>query len=239
LRANRLIALPLVLAAIALSGARVSAHRLDELLQAARIAIEPDRVTLELSITPGIAVTDGIVRDIDANSDGTLSSFERLEYAAHVLSGMTLRIDDAVAPRLKLKGSHFPDLDSMRTGDGVIQIQSEAEVPRLGAGAHRLVFRNDNGSEGSVYLANALLSDDNEIAVTRQARDVDQRELTIDFVMLTSKGRAMWMGIAALLLAAVVTRGRYARENMYSPRSSTSSATTLRNCDSGSPLNSR
>ena len=237
MRANKLIAL--VLATIALSGARVSAHRLDEFLQAARIAIEPDLVTLELSLTPGIAVTDGIIRDMDANRDGTLSAFEQLEYAAHVLSGMTLRIDDAVTPGLKLKGSRFPHLDSMRTGDGVIQIQSEAEVPRLAAGAHRLVFRNDNGSQGSVYLANALLSDDDEIAVTRQARDVDQRELTIDFVMLTSNRRPVWMGIAALLLAAVVTRGRYARENMYNPRSSRSSATTLRNRDSGSPLNSR
>src|SRR5207342_1363841 len=175
----------------------------DELLQAARIAIEPDRVKLELSLTPGIAVTDGMIRDIDVNGDGTLSSFEQLQYAAHVLSGMTLRIDDGLAAGLKLKGSRFPDLDSMRTGDGVIQIQSEAEVPRLSAGAHRLVFRNDNGSEGSVYLANALLSDDNEIAVTRQARDVDQRELMIDFVMLTSKRRTMWVGIAALLLTAV------------------------------------
>ena len=33
-------------------GTRASAHRLDEFLQAARIAIEPDRVALEMSLTP-------------------------------------------------------------------------------------------------------------------------------------------------------------------------------------------
>jgi hypothetical protein len=47
-----------LLAAIVLAaGAGLSAHRHDEYLQAARIAIDPDGVRLELSLTPGIAVS--------------------------------------------------------------------------------------------------------------------------------------------------------------------------------------
>jgi hypothetical protein len=53
-------------AAACAAGAGVSAHRLDECLQAARIAIEPDHVGLELDLTPGRAVADAIIADIAA-----------------------------------------------------------------------------------------------------------------------------------------------------------------------------
>ena len=43
----------------------VSAHRRDELLQAARIGIAADRIELELSLTPCIAVADDVIGAID------------------------------------------------------------------------------------------------------------------------------------------------------------------------------
>ena len=55
-------------------GAEVSAHRRDEYLQAARLAIDPGRVQLELDLTPGIALADAIIADIDRNRDGSLSA---------------------------------------------------------------------------------------------------------------------------------------------------------------------
>ena len=169
-----------------------------------RIGIEPNRVSLELSLTPGIALSEGVVRDIDSNKDGTLSSSERLEYAAHVLSGVTLRVDDALPLRLKPMGSRFPDIDSIRSGDGVIHIESEAEIARLATGVHRLVFRNDNGSESSVYLANTLQPDGEGVVVTQQARDVDQRELSVEFNVDPSNHRWVWVGLAGLLLLVTV-----------------------------------
>ena len=45
----------LALALTIAGGAGVSAHRRDEYLQAARLAIDPGRVQLELDLTPGIA----------------------------------------------------------------------------------------------------------------------------------------------------------------------------------------
>jgi hypothetical protein len=199
LRASKCVALAIVGAIVLASGTGVSAHRLDEFLQAARIAIEPNRVSLELSLTPGIAVAERVVRDIDVNGDGTLSSTEQLEYAAHVLSGVTLRIDSSLPFRLKPGRSSFPDIDALRSGDGVIQIESEAEVPALAPGVHHLVFRNDNSSKESVYLANAL-QPGKGIAVTQQARDVDQRELRVEFTARPSSGQWIWIGLAGLLI---------------------------------------
>jgi hypothetical protein len=43
---------------IAGTASTASAHRRDEYLQAARIAVGPDRVRIELDLTPGMAVAD-------------------------------------------------------------------------------------------------------------------------------------------------------------------------------------
>src|SRR4051812_45984017 len=60
-----------VLAAIALAagGNRLSAHRLDEYLQAARLGIGTERVELELDLTPGSSVANVIIAGIDRNRD--------------------------------------------------------------------------------------------------------------------------------------------------------------------------
>ena len=62
--------------------AELSAHRTDEYLQAARLAIDPARVQIELDLTPGIALADTIVADIDRNHDGSLSADEQRAYGA-------------------------------------------------------------------------------------------------------------------------------------------------------------
>jgi hypothetical protein len=53
-RNSWLAALVLVVAA----GGAASAHRMAEYLRAARLGIEPDRVAIELDLTPGIAVAE-------------------------------------------------------------------------------------------------------------------------------------------------------------------------------------
>src|SRR5258707_6047731 len=65
LRAGRTAALALALTTAIALGSRASAHRRDEYLQAARIAVEPGRVDLELDLTPGITVADTMIGDID------------------------------------------------------------------------------------------------------------------------------------------------------------------------------
>jgi hypothetical protein len=55
-----------------------SAHRIDEYLQAARLAIAPDRVTLEMDLTPGVDVAPLIFALINTNHDGSIASVFQL-----------------------------------------------------------------------------------------------------------------------------------------------------------------
>ena len=162
--------------------ARVSAHRLDEFLQAARIDVEPDRVRLEMSLTPGVAVADRVIREIDVDRNGALSQGEKRAYAGRVLGALTLRLDDSRLLPIAMTASSVPDLAALRSGDGAIVIHAETTIPPLPAGPHRIAFHNGNVAEGSVYLANALVPEDDVVAVTAQHHAADQRALTIEFV---------------------------------------------------------
>jgi len=55
-------------------GGTASAHRIDEYLQAARLAIAPNRITLEMDITPGVDVEPLIFALINTNQDVLLSN---------------------------------------------------------------------------------------------------------------------------------------------------------------------
>jgi hypothetical protein len=185
--------------------AQVSAHRRDEYLQAARVAIDPDRVQLELDLTPGIALADAIVNDIDRDRDGRLSAAEQQAYARLVLSALTLDVDGTPL-RAQLGGASFPDADAMRRGEGTIRLRSAAPLPALAGGFHQLVFRNRHHPERSVYLANALVPETTRVAVIAQRRDLDQRELAIDYSLRAEPARsaAAWL-LGAIAAAAVLS----------------------------------
>ena len=173
-----------VLAAMAgvIAGTSVSAHRLDECLQAARIAIEPTRVEVELDLTPGAAVAESMILDIDQDRDGRLSADEQRAYAERVVGSTQLEIDGRHL-RLERSASTFADVGAFRRGEGTIRIRSSAGVPRQSDGAHQLVFRNTFRRDVSVYLANALVPGSDRIGVTAQRHAADQRDLTIDYVV--------------------------------------------------------
>ena len=111
-------------------GAEVSAHRRDEYLQAARLAIDPGRVQIELDLTPGIALAEAIIADIDRNRDGSLSADEQRAYGRLVLSALELEVDGTPL-RAQLGASSFPDAEAMRRGEGTIRLHSAATLPRL------------------------------------------------------------------------------------------------------------
>jgi hypothetical protein len=196
--------------AIAVAGvAGVSGHRQDEYLQAARIALDPAGVQIELDLTPGIALADAIVAEIDRDRDGSLSHEEQRAYATLVLTGLKLEVDGHPL-RAQLGASSFPDRGAMRRGEGTIRLFLAATFPRLSAGYHQLFFRNGHQPGRSVYLANALVPESDAVAVRGQRRDDVQSELTIDYILseASSTSRAAWllgsaaaMGLAALLLA--------------------------------------
>lgn len=209
----------MVVAAFVLaSGAGASAHRYDELLQATRIGVQSNRVRLEMDLTPGIAVAPAAIREIDVNGDGVFSSMERRAYAEAVLNNISVRVDEGSALPLTIADSNFPAPATMRNGDTPISITLQAELPRLGSGAHHLRFRNDNATAGSAYLANALVPDTPHIAITSQHRDADQRELTIAFTLRGARSFVAelgWIAAAGILLLALPLARRSERSTRF------------------------
>ncbi len=190
-------------------GAEVSAHRTDEYLQAARLAIDPGRVQIELDLTPGIALAEAILADIDRNRDGAVSAEERQAYASLVLSALILEIDGTSLP-LRLDASDFPEAEAVRRGEGTIRLHAVAILPRLSTGSHQLLFRNRHHRDRSVYLANALVPGSTDVAVTAQRRDGNQSELIIDYVVrglpATSTAGLLCGSLAAATVLSLLVR---------------------------------
>ena len=184
----------------------LSAHRRDELLQAARIAIEDNRVEIELSLTPGIDVADAVIAAIDRDRDGAVSAVEQRDYLRDLMLAMSLSVD---GKPLTLEGTAtFPALPDLRAGDRSIEVRSIVALPVMTAGRHQLAFGNRHRQDISVYLANALRPDGDSIAVIAQTRDPGQRTLTIDYsvggehlanlpVWLFGSGAAAWLAFRA------------------------------------------
>ena len=187
--------------------AEVSAHRRDEYLQAARLAIDPGGVQFELDLTPGIAVAEAIIADIDRNRDGALSQDEQWDYAGSVLRAVALEVDGTPV-RAQLTTASFPDVAAMRQGEGIIRLQSIATFPRPSTGSHQLLFRNGHDPDRSVYLANALVPASHSVAVTAQRRDSNQTELTIDYALRADPATSTdaWL-LGGLIAAMVVVLG--------------------------------
>src|SRR4029077_12278940 len=51
----------------------VFAHRDDQYLQATLVAIEPSGVRLQINLTPGVAVAEQVIAQIDRDRNGTIS----------------------------------------------------------------------------------------------------------------------------------------------------------------------
>jgi hypothetical protein len=194
--------------------AGVGAHRLDEYLQATRVAVDRDRIDLEIDLTPGVALAKTIFDSIDADRSGNISESEQLAYANDVLAALTIELDDhRQTPRLS--GHQFPTFDEMRRGEGTIRLKATAPLPSMTAGPHRLRVRNDHRPEISVYLVNALVPEAREIEIASQARDRLQHELRLEYrvvpAILTS-WPAIAAGAMATMLSLVVWRQREARK---------------------------
>jgi len=193
-----------------------SAHRRDEYLQAARLAIDPNRVELTLDLTPGIAVADRVLRTIDGDADGSISAGEARAYAEDVLRAIALAVDGTPL-RVALVDSAAPATAAMLRGEGAMRIHASAAIPRLAPGLHHLRYRNTDSGGIGVYLANVLVPASDRVIVAAQRRDVDQREMVVEYNLRgdpTSRARAgVPVGLAgALALIANLWWRRRPRE---------------------------
>ena len=109
-----------------------SAHRLDEFLQATTIAVEKIRVTLQLRLTPGVAVVRTVLTDLDTDGNGIISDAEQRAYVERVLRDLSLAIDGSRL-RLRPASASFPPIGEMRAGPGDILLTFRADVPRRAA----------------------------------------------------------------------------------------------------------
>lgn len=157
-----------------------TAHRLDEYLQATRVAISHDRVDLEIDLTPGALIAQRVFGGIDLDHDGQISPAEGDAYAADVLRSATLDVDNR-RQTLVLGDRRFPSLREMSLGVGTIRLTATTHVPPAAAGRHTIAYQNAYRPEISVYLANALVPASTDIQIEGQRRDVRQHELRIDY----------------------------------------------------------
>jgi hypothetical protein len=193
---------------------RVAAHRLDEYLQATRIAVGSDVVSVEIDLTAGVAIAPKVFAWIDSDGDGQLSAPEREAYAMLVVSSAVLEIDGR-RHALVVAGSQFPSWQDMNTGIGAIRLKAVTKLPAELAGAHRLYYRNTHRADASVYLVNALVPPE-DIQITGQRRDTGQHELWLDYGVGSKTGTPWaraWRIAGGLGLVAFLAgmRGRYRR----------------------------
>ena len=157
-----------------------SAHRLDEYLQAARVSLAHTRVALEIDLTPGASVADGIIALIDRDGDSRISPLEAESYGRDVLADVVLELDGRPIA-LTLYRVEVPSLDEMRHGLGAIQLRASGDVePRMSL-RRELHFQNNHQAGSSVYLVNALIPSDDGISVVSQTRDAKQRDVRIEY----------------------------------------------------------
>jgi len=211
MRASSAISCALTLAIALAGGTGVSAHRLDEYLQAARIALQPDGVTINLDLTPGVAVAEPIIASIDSDRDGSLSQDEQRAYAGQVVRAQTIKVDGR-PHSLDLVSWSFPELEALRRGEDAIRLHVRATLPSVSEGPHQLFFRNSHVPQPSAYLANALVPESARVSVTAQRRDGDQRELTIEYAVgaESTSSTPAWLLVGLIVAAVLMVRLREA-----------------------------
>lgn len=182
---------------------RLHAHQLDEYLQATRILVGSDRITVEMGLTPGVAVVPRILALVDADRDGRASPGEIESYARRLLQQqVVLSVDGSVAP-LTITRVEQPAWDEVRDGTGTIRIEATAAIERLSSGRHAVRIVNAHAPAISVYLVNALVPSDPRIVIRGQRRDMLQHGLDLDVDVAWEQAGLLWSALAASVVVAL------------------------------------
>ena len=206
----RLLVALAALAAWLAGAAALEAHRLDEYLQATRLAIAIDRVDLEIDLTPGAAIAAATFHPIDRDGDQRVSTAEGEAFAREVLRALSITADGQPAA-ISLVDSRFPDLTEAAAGVGVVRLRAVVHLAAAGSGRHTIAYVNNHRPAASVYLANALVPADTRIAIARQQRDPLQQTLTVDYEVSAGGWSRMWMTAAGFAAIAALVYARRAR----------------------------
>ena len=184
---SKFFRLALLLALLALPSI-VFAHRDDQYLQATLVAIEPSGIRLQINLTPGVAVAEEVIAEIDRDRDGAISNNEGAAYAKRLKRDLTLRVDGRNL-ELKLSASEFVEPAELRTGSGTIQMEFSAIFGQLVPGPHRLTLESQHLTQMSVYLINAAQPRFATVQIIRQKRNANQSAGEIEFTFHPSRPR--------------------------------------------------
>jgi hypothetical protein len=182
--------------------ATASAHRLDEYLQAARVSLTHTRVDLEIDLTPGASVADGIIAMIDRDSDKRISPLEAERYGRDVLSDVVLELDGQPIA-LTLNHVEASPLEELRHGLGAIQLRASGDVASRMSFRRELHFQNNHHAASSVYLVNALMPQDPGITVVAQTRDTTQRDARIEYSVTPQWPKYVYWPVLGLVVGGL------------------------------------
>ena len=195
--------LMLTIVALAIAPAAVSAHALDEYVQALKIGVTSHRLELQLALTPGINVASEVLRHVDVDGDEVISTEEAKAYGRHVIADLAATLD-GTAITLLLHRVEVPTSGDLRAGSGVIRIEAVA-ADAARPGEHRFVLRNKHLPTMSVYLANALLPESRDVQIKRQSRDERQQTYLLDYEIGGDSSTPLaWMFVASIALLGLV-----------------------------------
>jgi hypothetical protein len=191
---------------------QAAAHRLDEYLQATRLAIDFGRVDVEIDLTPGVSVASNVFSWIDTNGDGHISQAEGEAYARAVLRSAVLKADGAPMP-LNFEDVSFPTLGEMSQGVGTIHLRAAASIPAAAPGRHQISFLNMHQPQGSVYLVNVLVPQNKRLQIGDQRRDVAQHGLTLEYTVSgdAPQGRKLTLFLGLAMAGCLFLRYGIAR----------------------------
>jgi hypothetical protein len=186
----------------------IFAHQLDEYLQATLVVIEPDRVRLQINLTPGVAVAEQVLALMDSDHNGVISTNEAAAYCGSLKHNLIVRLDKRDL-KMKVTASYFPGCDELRTGWGFVQVEFSAAAGRLTSGAHTLSIENRHMPSKSVYLVNAAQPATGAIQITKQIRNENQSVGEIQFTCQPPPNSSRPGGLLAMLaiLAICVSVG--------------------------------
>ena len=198
---TKMLRLVVAVAMAAFAGVAVSGHVLDQFVEASRLQIGPDRVAVELDLTPGIELAPAMFFAINTNGDGEISTREGRSHAARVLQDLVLEVDGRRID-VELTSATYPTFEAMRAGTGTIRLRALAHVPMV-TGFRRLHYRNNHRSDVGIYLVNALVPETTAIILGTPRRDPQQLSFDLDYEQRTSAaeapGRAWWLSAVCLL----------------------------------------
>ncbi|MBL9139005.1 MAG: hypothetical protein JNK85_24265 [Verrucomicrobiales bacterium] len=157
-------------------------HRLDECLQAMRVNVATDRLTLDLDLTPGASVAGQVLALLDLDADGEISATESVDYARRLLRDVAVTLDGR-GLSLHVVSADASPLAHLKSGDGRLRIRAHAGWDALGTGTHVLDLTNRHLPSISVYLVNATKPADPALLLGRQVRNPHQSEYRLEFTI--------------------------------------------------------